>query len=267
VLDALALYGRYLGISARAQLQYRASFVLQSMGQFLVTGIEFLAVWALFERFGGLGSWELAEVAFFYGTVNVAFALADSLSTGLDHLGDLVKRGEFDRILLRPRSTVLQLAAYELALRRIGRLAQGLVVLWIADHALAVDWTLAKVLLLSGTLFGGVCLFFGLFLLQATLAFWTTETLELMNTLTYGGVETAQYPLAIYAAWFRRVFTFVVPLAAIAYFPVVALLERPDPLGSPLWFQQAAPLLGPLFLLAALAFFHLGLRHYKSTGS
>ncbi len=265
--DGLALYGRYLGVSIRAQMQYRASFLLQSLGHFLLTGIEFLGVWALFDRFGQLGSWRLAEAACFYGVVNVSFAIADSLTTGLDHLGDLVRRGEFDRMLLRPRSAVLQLVGYELALRRVGRLAQGVVILCFASLALEVDWTAGKALLLAGTLAGGVCLFLGLFVIQATISFWTIETLELMNTLTYGGVETAQYPLAIYAAWFRRIFTFVVPLAAIAYFPVVALLERPDPLGSPLWFQRAAPLLGVLFLLAALAFFQLGLRHYKSTGS
>lgn len=266
-MNALALYGRYVGISMRAQLQYRMSFALQSLGHFLTTGIEFLGVWALFDRFGRLGSWSLAEAAFFYGVVNVSFAFAEALTTGVDHLGDLVRRGEFDRMLLRPRSPVLQLVAYELALRRIGRLLQGGAILGFASLSLGVDWTLGKSLLLAATLLGGVCLFLGLFLLQATAAFWTTETLELMNTLTYGGVETAQYPLAIYARWFRGIFTFVVPLAAIAYFPVVALLERPDPLGSPLWFQRAAPLLGMLFLLGALGFFRLGLRHYQSTGS
>jgi ABC-2 type transport system permease protein len=102
---------------------------------------------------------------------------------------------------------------------------------------------------------------------QATLAFWTTETLELMNTLTYGGVESAQYPLAIYAAWFRRFLTFVVPLACVAYFPVVAILDRPDPLGTPYWFQCAAPLFGLAFLGVALAFWGIGVRRYTSTGS
>jgi ABC-2 type transport system permease protein len=265
--DALALYARYLGISARAQLQYRASFALQTVGQFAITSIEFLGLWALFDRFGSLASWRLAEVAFFYGVVNVSFALAESVTTGLDHLGELVRRGEFDRMLLRPRSAVLQLVAYELSLRRIGRLLQGAVVLAAAGLALDLDWSLAKAALFTATLAGGLCMFFGLFLAGATLSFWTIETLELLNTLTYGGVETAQYPLAIYAAWFRRFFTFVVPLAAIAYFPVVALLGRPDPLGSPLWFQHAAPLLGGLFLLGSLGFFRLGLRRYASTGS
>ena len=265
--DALALYGRYLGVSVRAQMQYRASFVLQTLGLFLVSVIEFLGVWALFDRFGSLRDWSLAEVALFYGVVNVAFSCAEAVARGFDVFGEFVKRGDFDRLLLRPRSTVLQLAGFELALHRIGRLAQGALVLGWASVALGVDWTVARLALLGFSIAGGTCLFFGLFVLQATAAFWTIESLEIANTTTYGGVQTAQYPLTIYADWFRRFFTFVVPLAAIAYFPVVAILGRPDPLGSPFWFQCAAPLLGPAFLLAALGFWQVGVRHYTSTGS
>lgn len=267
MLDALKLYGRYLGVSVRAQMQYRASFLFSVMGQFAVTAIEFIGVWALFDRFGSLRVWALAEVALFYGVVNVAFAIADALSTGFDQFGTLVRRGDFDRLLVRPRSTVLQLAGHELALRRIGRLSQGLLILVWAATSLGVAWTAGNLTLLVLAVIGGACLFFGLFVIQATVAFWTVESLELMNTMTYGGVESAQYPLAIYEAWFRRFFTFIVPLACVCYFPVIAILSKDDPLGSPLWFQRVAPLAGVLFLLATLRAWHWGVRHYTSTGS
>lgn len=265
--DALRLWGRYLGVSMRAQMQYRASFLLAIVGQFAVTGIEFGGLYALFSRFGDLRDWTLWEVALFYGVVNVSFALADALSTGFDRFGEMVKQGEFDRLLLRPRSTVLQLAGQEFALRRAGRLLQGVVVLGVAASSLDLEWDAARGALLTAAVLGGVCVFFGLFVIQATIAFWTVESLEIMNTMTYGGVQSAQYPMSIYAAPFRRFFTFAVPLACVSYFPVVALLTRPDPLGSPYWLQCIAPLAGPLFLLVSLALWRLGERHYTSTGS
>ena len=40
--DTLRLYLRYLGISVRAQMQYRASFVMMTIGHFAITSIEFL---------------------------------------------------------------------------------------------------------------------------------------------------------------------------------------------------------------------------------
>jgi ABC-2 type transport system permease protein len=114
---------------------------------------------------------------------------------------------------------------------------------------------------------GGICLFLGLVILQATSAFWTTESLEVWNAFTYGGVTMSQYPIAIYRPWFRRVFTYVIPLACINYFPVVAVLGRPDPLGTPRILQWLAPLAGVAFLGISLQFWKIGVRHYRSTGS
>ena len=263
----LALYWRFVVVSLTSQMQYRASFVFSALGQFLATGIEIIGIWALFERFGRLTQWTLPQVAMFYGVVHCAFAIADALSSGFDQFSIALKAGEFDRLLLRPRGTVLQLMGHELALRRIGRLTQGAIVLAWAMWALHIRWGWLQVGLLLFTILGGVCLFFGLIVIQATIAFWTTETLELMNTMTYGGIETAQYPLAIYQPALRRFFTLVVPLACVAYFPVVALLGIDDPLGTSRTFQRLAPLAGVFFLWIALQWWQYGVRHYTSTGS
>ena len=197
----------------------------------------------------------------------IAFALCDAFSRGFDQFASTVKSGDFDRLLLRPRSTALQLAGQELTLKRIGRLTQGLVVLLWASHALELAWTPDKLLLALLTILGGACLFYGLIVLQATLAFWTTESLEIVNTVTYGGVEIAQYPLAIYREWFRRFFTYVIPLACVSYYPALGILERPDPLGSGPLFQWLAPTVGLLFFVICLHVWQVGVRHYRSTGS
>jgi ABC-2 type transport system permease protein len=267
MLDSARLYLRYLGISLRAQMQYRASFAMQSIGQFIVTGVDFLGLWALFARFGSLRDWTLAEVALFYGMVQVAFAVADAFGRGFDALGGVIRSGDFDRLLLRPRSAALQVAGQELTLRRVGRLSQGLAVLLWAAWKLNITWTVPRLALLAAAISGGACLFFGLLVLQGTMAFWTVETLEIVNTVTYGGVETAQYPLTIYRPWFRRFFTFVIPLACINYFPAHAILGRPEPLGTPAFFHWTAPAVGVAFLLVSLQVWKLGVRHYTSTGS
>jgi len=266
-MNALRLYWQYIALSFRGQMQYRASFIMLSIGTFAGTGIEFLGIWSLFDRFGCLRDWTLVEVALFYGIVNISMSIAKASIRGFDHFGDTVRSGEFDRLLLRPRSTVLQLLGQELQLMRIGQFLQGLfVLLWAAAH-LEIAWSLPKVFLLLLAVAGGVCIFAGLFVLRATLCFWTTEGLELVNAVSYGGQETARYPVSIYRTWFRRFFTFVVPLACISYYPALAILDRPDPLGSPLPFQWLAPGIGVLFFAVCLQIWRFGVRHYRSTGS
>jgi ABC-2 type transport system permease protein len=80
-------------------------------------------------------------------------------------------------------------------------------------------------------------------------------------------VEAAQFPISIYRPWFRRFFTWVIPLASINYFPAHALLGRAEILGTPAWFHWASPTLGVVFLLVTLQCWQFGVRHYRSTGS
>ena len=267
MVDAMRLYARYAGISMRSQMQYRASFVMETIGQFVALGTEFIGILVLFGRFDTLEGWSLSEVAFLYGLVHLGFEFADTFCRGFDSFGITVRLGDFDRLLLRPRSTALQLAGQEIVLRRLGRLVLALGVIIWATAALDVDWTAAKAALTVLTVLCGAALFAGLMILHATLAFWTTETLEMTNIVTFGGVETTQFPLSIYRPWFRGIFTFVFPLGAVSYFPALAILGRPDPLGSPLWFQYSAPLIGFLFLLICLRVWEFGVRRYMSTGS
>jgi ABC-2 type transport system permease protein len=265
--NAIALYVHYAKLSIRGQLQYRASAATGALGVLAITAVEFAAVWALFDRFRQLRGWTLPEVALFYGMISITWALCDTTGRGFDKFGTLVKSGDFDRLLLRPRSTVLQVLAHEARLREAGRLLQGAAVLGYAFAAGDIDWTLARVALLVGSIACGVCAFLGLLILQATSTFWTVESLEVWSAFTHGGVTMSQYPLSIYRSWFRGLFTYIIPLACVNYYPGVAILGRPDPLGTPAIVAWIAPLAGPVFLIASLQVWRIGVRHYRSTGS
>lgn len=160
--DTWRLYWRYAAISIRGQLQYRASFLMLAFGNLFATLIEFVGIWALFARFGSLRGWQLSEIALFYGMVGIAFAIAEAAGRGFDTFGNVVKAGDFDRLLLRPRSTAFQVAAQELQLMRFGQLLQASVVLTWAIMQLPSAQTSASLLLIALSIVGGTCLFYGL---------------------------------------------------------------------------------------------------------
>lgn len=267
MLDGLRLYFRYVSVSLRSQLEYPASFVMMTLGNLASTVIEFLGILALFSRFGTLRDWTLPEIALFYGMVNVAFAISEAAARGFDIFHRQVKSGDFDRILLRPRSTVLQVMGTEFQLMRVGRFAQGLVVLLWGAKQLELSVNATVPFLMAASILGGAFLFSGLFVLRATLAFWSVESLELVNAVTYGGVQVAQMPVTIYRKWFRNFFIWIIPLATINYFPLMVILHRSDPLSTPAWFAWLSPLVGVLFFFVSLGVWNFGVRHYHSTGS
>jgi ABC-2 type transport system permease protein len=262
MMNGLELYIRYLGVTARAQMQYRASMLIHAAGQFVLTLLEFAGIWVLFARFGSLRGYGLPEIALLYGMASLSFAASESLAYGFDDFARLVVTGDFDRLLLRPRSTALQVAAQDVRLLRLGRITQGCFVFGWALHALPIAWTVPRVLLLVSALVGGTCTFVALFVAQATLAFFTTQGLEITNTITYGGIETAKYPLSIYDKWFARFFTYVIPLACMNFLPAMVIIGRSNSLAG--WLS---PLVGPAFLGLSLKLWGFGVRHYRSVGA
>ena len=252
----MRLYLKLIWMSLKSQMQYKTSFVMLLLAYALATSIDILGMWVLFERFKVVEGWTLPEVALIYGVIHMGFSAAEIFARGFDKFDLMVKSGDFDRILLRPRGTLFQIAGREVQLMRLGRFFQGFLVLLWATQQLPE----APLLTLFFAWVGTACLFYGLFVLQALLAFWTTETLEFMNITTFGGVDAGQWPMSLYPRPFQWFFTFIIPLACVAYFPVRAFLDKE-------WFGLFAPIFGVVFLILACQLWKLGVRHYRSTGS
>jgi len=109
---------------------------------------------------------------------------------------------------------------------------------------------------------GGVTVFFGLFVIYASLCFFTLEGLEFMNVFTDGGREFGRYPYSIYGESVLRFLTFGIPLALFQYYPLLYLTGRSANL-----LYMFTPVIGCLFLILCLLIWRLGVRHFKSTGS
>ncbi|MFZ5915622.1 MAG: ABC transporter permease [Chloroflexota bacterium] len=266
---ALDLYRRLIGAQIRSQLQYRAAFLMDLVGQGMATGVWFLSLALILQRFESIGGWTLGEVAFLYGTVETAFGVMDLLFSGFDPsaFGQQVRRGSFDQLLLRPASITLQVLGSEFVLRRLGRVVQGAAILAVAAALTDLRWTAVKLLYLPVVFASLVGFFGGLFIIGSTITFWTVESIEVVNIFTYGGSEMMSYPMHIYQNWMRRFFTYIVPAIFVNYYPALYFLDKPDPFGLPPFAPFLAPVAGLGVLAVGLAFWRFGIRHYQSTGT
>ena len=257
----MKLYFRYLSMHLKSQMQYKASFFLTLCGQFLSSFSAFLGVYFMMERFRAVEGFTLGEILLCFGTVMMAFALAECFARGFDTFDQLIANGEFDRMLLRPHSPLFQVMAAKMDFTRAGRLLQAVLILAAALPLSGVTWNAVKLVCLLLMILCGCAVFAGLFVLYAGICFFTTSGLEFMNLFTDGGREFGRYPVSIYGKTALRFFTFVVPMALFQYYPLLFLLDR----GS--WVYALFPLLSLLFLLPCCIVWRLGLRRYRSTGS
>lgn len=266
-MDSLALYGRLLGAHVRGQMQYRVSFLLLLASNFTTTFAELIAVLILFGTFGEMAGWRVGEVAFLYGLVSIALALAELFGDGFDEVAAMIRLGQFDRVLTRPVPAFVQVMSTQFPLRQLGRLSQGALALGLAQAWVGIAWTPARALVFLSALLATALVFFTVVVVGAAVCFWTTERTEAQNVFTYGGAELGSYPLHIYSPWLRAVFLYFVPLALTSYYPALFILGKPDPLGLPDWLPFTALPAGFLFFALGLLAWRAGLNHYQSTGS
>jgi ABC-2 type transport system permease protein len=258
------LYTKYVKMNLKAVLEYRLSAWLLGIAQFLTSFFWFISLYLLFRRFGSLAGWSFEEVALCFAVTNMAFSVSECIARGFDTFSRLIVRGDFDRVLLRPRSSVLQILGSGFEITRVGKLLQGFIVLGLILPRIGIIWGGDKIFTLIAMIIGGTAIFTGIFILGATVCFFTVEGLEFINIFTDGGRELASYPLPIYGKWIQRFFTFIIPFGCVNYLPLMYLTGRA--VQHPVLYMLT-PLLGILFIFPCLLVWKIGVGHYASTGS
>ena len=258
----MKLYLKLVAMQLNCQMPYKTSVVMTALGQFLTSFTAFLSVLFLFNRFHSVQDYSFSEVLICFSVMLTSFSLTECFVRGFDIFPRLIRSGNLDRILVRPRSEIFQVLTSTIEFSRIGRLLQAIAVLVYAVPTSGVVWTADKVLAVILMLLGGVAVFSALFILYAGFSFFTIESLEFMNIFTDGSREFGMYPLSVYGEGVLKFYTYCIPIALFQYYPFLYLVGRSDDVR--LIFL---PLLGFLFLIPCYAFFRFGLRRYKSTGS
>ncbi|MFJ9526644.1 ABC transporter permease [Streptomyces cyaneofuscatus] len=267
LLEGVRAYGLIVGMWVRSTMAYRASFVMTTFGNLAATAFDFLTIVLMFTHVDALGGYTLPEVALLYGVSATAFGLCDLLLGSMERLGRRVRDGTLDTLLVRPVPVLAQVAADRFALRRIGRILQGLAVLVYALATLDIAWTPLKVAMLPVMVISGAAVFGAVFVAGAAFQFVAQDASQVQSAFTYGGATLLQYPPTIFAKDLVRGVTFVVPLAFVSWLPTLYVLDRDYPLDLPQWVAFLAPVVAvAVGALAGLAW-RAALRTYRSTGS
>jgi ABC-2 type transport system permease protein len=267
LVEGVRVYRLIAGMWVRSSMTYRTSFVVTVCGNLLVTGLDFLGILLMFAQVDSLGGWTLPEIAFLYGLTVTSFGLADLVLGSMDALGARIRDGSFDVLLVRPAPVLAQIGADRFALRRLGRIAQGALVLGWALWSVDADWSAAKVLLVPVTVVSGAVIFCTVFVAGAAFQIFAQDAAEAQNAFTYGGTTLLQYPPTVFGKDLVRGVTFVLPLAFVNWVPACYVLGRPYPLPLPGWAAWAPPLVAAVCCVLAGLAWRAGLGSYRSTGS
>ena len=247
----------------KVQVGYRGDFFISLATSFAATCFQLGFVIVLFQKVPQLAGWRFPEVLFLYGFSLVPYGLFNIISLNLYNFGNnYIIEGKFDRVLLRPVSSLFQVLFEVFRIESLQEVATGIYCMWWGAHRLGVTWTPAKFAML---LFYGACagtIYVSLFVILTTVSFRFEDRIGIhppvWNVIAFG-----RYPLTIYNGAVQFVLCWVIPFGLASFYPSVRLLGRAvTPEYAPL-----VPVVAVVFLTAAISLWNLGTRHYASTGS
>ena len=125
--DSFRLYRHYFMIQLKSAMQYKTSFFLTCMGQFLVSFNVFIGIYFMFRRFHTVKGYSYKEVLLCFGITLMEFGLAEVFARGFDTFASIIGNGVFDRIMVRPRGLIFQVLGQRIEFTRIGRMIQATV--------------------------------------------------------------------------------------------------------------------------------------------
>lgn len=259
---SIRLYLKCISAVLQGAMQYKLSFLLMIMGRFLIAFSGFAAIFLLFSEFTDIKGYSYSDVLLCFSIIQMSFGITECIGRGFESFSGIIKQGEFDRMLLRPVSPILQVLGTRFELGKIGPVLTGVIMLAVGIGKSQVVWNAGRIITLFLMLAGGVCLFLGLFLIGAGTCFFTIEDMSFINILTYGGREHGKYPFDIYGKQVMRFCTYIVPYTLIQYYPLQYLLGKTDR-----WQYGLYPFGAAVFLAVCYAFWRYGMRHYQSTGN
>ena len=263
----MRLYLHAMRMQIKSQLQYPASFLMQTLAQLVMEGGEMLAVVLLVDRFERLNQWGPGDLYFFFGLMAVTFYLTECFGRGITgNFPYLIRTGQLDTFLARPRGVLTQVLCSAADPRRITCIAVGIAALVAGSRMSGIRWTAAKALLMADAVAGGCLLVLGLFMIEAIFCIHSVKSVELVNALTYGGRSACQYPIDTYPRPLRVLFTVVAPFALTLHLPGSVILDKPI-FAWPEWTAWISPLSGAVVFGLIWLWFQREMRWYRSTGS
>lgn len=269
-MKKIRYYASVAAMFTRLSIQSRLEYPFMLIGHLLANCIQWVVGFAtikfVVDQFGSIGGWGYESLAFLYGMSVLSHGLAVVFYIQTWYMGYCVIEGEFDRFLLRPMNLVFQFLFSDFNLIGFTDMIPGLMVFFYGCAKVNLTPNLMNILLILCTLVGGTMIRGAVWMFCGSMSFWTRSTANFTDMVGELFERVSMYPITIYPGWVQALFTFLLPLAWITFWPVKDMLG----LGTsviPVPMAVITLAVGILMFAGSCAVFRMGMNRYESAGS
>lgn len=252
----------YMSMHFKVKMQYKLSFFLTVISQLLIVALELFVLKSMFEKFSLLDFYDINELYFNFSIIWLGYSLAQLFGRGFDKFSNLIIDGSFDLLLIRPRNIFLQIIGSDMYYEKFSRVLSTFILFIYSFAKIVSNFNIVNLLVLIFIFIGSFTIIMSVFIIGAAVCFYTIQGIEFINIFTDGTKHVGQYPMGIFNKTVRNIFTFVIPLTFVNYYPMMYITGKTENL-----LIAFFPLAAMLFIIPAIIIFKMGLKKYKSSGS
>lgn len=256
------IYKMILIQDLKSKMSYRADFIISTIGMLFTNIAGFVSFWILFQNFPDIRGWNYYEMLFLYGFSMLAMTPVQCFFDNNWNLNRALYSGDFIKYCFRPVNLFFYFMSEVFDIKGLGQFAFGLGTLIYAWSKLALPVTAASIIGLVLAVISASLFMIALMNIAASTGFWLIGATQVM-ILMFKFKDYARYPVTIFNKVFRIVFTFLIPIGFMAYYPSLPFI-RPDSVSLLSWLT---PVLGVVFFYVSYRIWMKGARQYSGTGS
>lgn len=258
----LHIYKVILMQDLKVKMSYRADFVGSILENIISIVLEFITLIILLTHSDSLAGWNRYEMIFFNGFALMSIAPYQSLFSNQWNLSYNVLYGGFIKYCFRPVDRYFYFISETFDIKGVVQFLCGLIMVLFAWNNLDLPFNIF--ILIKIVFFWGMAsLFFvGVMNFASATCFWIQHS-EIVMTLCYRFKDYAKYPVTLFGPVLQVLFSTVIPIAFISYYPCVDILRNTEK-QLMLWI---APVFSLFFFYISYKFWIKGANTYIGTGS
>ncbi len=256
------LWMNSLALELASDMAYKLNFFLKVFALFINNLLGPIATVFIYQHSAGIPGWSFPEFILFTGTFTLVNGITHFLFIMMPvRVIEAVRDGSFDKFLVQPFNTILNMTLRGWDLDGLGEILAGLVLVGYGIFTVGLaEFTLLNVVLYIILILFGVLFQYCILLIIASCSFLFVRSYALFELL-FGMEKFARYPIDVFNMALRIVLTFIFPVAIASHYPAKTLLRGISGLE---FIYIALPVIG--FFIISLGFWIWAMKKYRSAG-
>lgn len=258
----LKIYWLLVKLYIKARMEYRADFAIGLVGMLFVNLLGALTLWVIFHSIPSIAGWSYHELIFIYAFALLSVLPSQVLFDNLWQLAFKLTDGSFIKYYFRPLDILFYFISEKFDVKGLGQFILASIMLIYSSAELGIVWDLKNTCIFLLLILSASLVMMGIMLLASALSFWfLNANFALLFVQKLKSIS--HFPMNIYNNTFKFLFTFIIPIGYLAFYPAQLILRS----GEAHVLAYCSPLVGAAFFGIAYHVWTRGAMTYTGTGS